>query len=56
MQVPERWAPYTFDFVGSSHQLMHIAVAAAALVHFRGLVEACNHIRATDHTCVGLDI
>jgi len=33
-QVPERWFPGTFDIFGNSHQLWHIAVAAAIVAHY----------------------
>ena len=29
--IPECWFPYTFDFIGSSHQIWHLCVLAAAL-------------------------
>jgi hypothetical protein len=54
IQVPERWAPYVFDIFGSSHQLMHVAVVVAAWIHSNGLVDAFHHVRAADHSCVGL--
>jgi adiponectin receptor len=39
-RVPERAWPGTFDLVGSSHQIFHMLVLAAAAVHLRGLVLA----------------
>ncbi|KAK6126998.1 hypothetical protein DH2020_039264 [Rehmannia glutinosa] len=32
-RIPERWRPGTFDIVGHSHQIFHVFVVAAALVH-----------------------
>ncbi|CAA0840253.1 Heptahelical transmembrane protein 3 [Striga hermonthica] len=32
-RVPERWRPGAFDVVGHSHQIFHVFVVAAALVH-----------------------
>eukprot|EP00966_Prymnesium_polylepis_P254789 5887053-Prymnesium_polylepis.1 len=33
-QWPERWRPASFfDLFGASHQLMHICVSAAAVLH-----------------------
>lgn len=32
-RIPERWKPGAFDIVGHSHQIFHIFVVAAALVH-----------------------
>lgn len=37
-QVPERWWPGAFDFIGSSHQLWHLSIFAAVLVHYVGLM------------------
>lgn len=39
-RVPERWAPGRFDIWGSSHQVFHVLVLAAAGTHFWGLVRA----------------
>lgn len=38
MRVPERWKPGAFDIVLHSHQLFHLCVVAAALVHYRGIL------------------
>ncbi|KAL6539633.1 hypothetical protein OROHE_011404 [Orobanche hederae] len=32
-RIPERWRPGAFDIVGHSHQIFHVFVVAAALVH-----------------------
>lgn len=37
LRVPERWSPGAFDLFLSSHQLFHVCVVAAALVHYRGI-------------------
>ena len=37
LRVPERWYPGAFDLWFSSHQLFHLCVVAAALVHYRGV-------------------
>jgi adiponectin receptor len=34
LRVPERWHPGRFDLVFNSHQIFHVAVVAAALVHY----------------------
>ncbi|KAM1575471.1 heptahelical transmembrane protein 4-like isoform X1 [Malus sylvestris] len=34
-RIPERWRPGKFDIPGSSHQLFHILVVAAAYIHYR---------------------
>ncbi|KAK8116169.1 hemolysin-III family protein [Apiospora sp. TS-2023a] len=46
-RIPERWAPYRFDLCGASHQVFHIFIIAAALIHFDGLVVAFRIIRST---------
>lgn len=37
-QVPERWWPGHFDLFCSSHQLWHLSIFAAVLVHYFGLM------------------
>jgi adiponectin receptor len=51
LQIPERWAPRTFDILGASHQIFHIAVMCAAWVHYLGLRESFFTIRGIDHQC-----
>ncbi|KAK8084739.1 Hly-III related protein [Apiospora hydei] len=50
-RVPERWAPYRFDLCGASHQLFHIFIIAAAVIHFDGLVVAFRIIRSNPGPC-----
>lgn len=38
MRVPERWMPGTFDIALHSHQIFHIAVVLASLIHFRAVL------------------
>lgn len=38
LQVPERWWPGYFDYFFSSHQLWHLSIFAAVLVHYVGLM------------------
>lgn len=35
MRLPERWRPGAFDVFLHSHQIFHVAVVVAALLHFR---------------------
>ncbi|KAF2226321.1 hemolysin-III related-domain-containing protein [Elsinoe ampelina] len=42
-RIPERWAPGRFDVWGSSHQIFHVLVVAAALAHLKGLLQAMNY-------------
>ena len=44
-QIPESQFPGKFDFVGASHQIMHVAVLAAGLVHYHGLSKALLETR-----------
>jgi adiponectin receptor len=37
-RFPEKYFPGKFDFVFSSHQLWHLLVFAAAVIHYHGLV------------------
>ncbi|KAI9206630.1 adiponectin receptor protein 1 [Polychytrium aggregatum] len=39
-RVPERWFPGKFDFWFHSHQIFHILVVSAAVVHYRGMIAA----------------
>ena len=52
-QIPERWFPYTFDIFGASHQIFHVAVMVAAVIHFCGLLQAFSIIRSNAAVCVG---
>lgn len=36
-QVPERWYPGAFDYVGGSHNLWHIAVLGGILFHYTAM-------------------
>ena len=46
-RVPERWYPGRFDVVGSSHQIFHVLVVTAAVVHLIGLLKAADRVRVT---------
>jgi adiponectin receptor len=54
-QVPERWFPTRFDFVGASHQIFHVLVLVAGLVHYKALVGGLYAVRAKDTLCVAGD-
>lgn len=51
LQIPERWAPYTFDTLGASHQIFHIAVMGATWVHYLALLESFHNARGINHSC-----
>lgn len=38
-QVPERWCPGAFDYVGGSHNLWHFAVLGGILFHYMAMQE-----------------
>lgn len=42
-RVPEKWRPGEYDILGSSHQVFHVLVLAAAVVHLIGLVKAFDY-------------
>ncbi|KAK8071409.1 hypothetical protein PG997_011612 [Apiospora hydei] len=37
-RIPERWFPGAFDYLGQSHNLMHVLVLTGALVRLQGLL------------------
>ena len=36
-QIPERWCPGLFDYVGGSHNIWHLAVLGGILFHYRAM-------------------
>jgi len=54
-RIPERFAPGRFDVFGSSHQIFHVLVLAAAVTHLVGLTKAFGfrHSSGVLATCVG---
>ncbi|TIA60438.1 mPR-typeG-protein-coupled receptor [Aureobasidium pullulans] len=52
LQFPEVKFPGRFDLVGHSHQIMHVAVLIAGLVHYHGLSQAFLETRGDAlHIC-----
>jgi adiponectin receptor len=43
-KIPERFYPRAYDYIGSSHNLLHVCVVAAALVHYNASIN-CFHKR-----------
>ncbi|CAG9809118.1 unnamed protein product [Chironomus riparius] len=43
LRIPERWFPGKFDLWGQSHQIFHVLVIVAALVHYHGISEMAMH-------------
>ncbi|CAG8683783.1 3694_t:CDS:10, partial [Dentiscutata erythropus] len=54
-RIPERWYPGKFDICGSSHQIFHLFVVAAALVHYYGVVQSMIYWHKENYEC-SLDI
>jgi Haemolysin-III related len=50
-KFPERFWRRTFDLFGGSHQIMHIMVVGAAVVHFFGLVRDFDHLQGAPLVC-----
>ncbi|KAF2758484.1 mPR-typeG-protein-coupled receptor [Pseudovirgaria hyperparasitica] len=50
-RVPERLYPYTFDFVGASHQIFHFMVIFAGIAHYLGLIKALQEVREVRQDC-----
>lgn len=43
-RCPERISPGKFDLFGSSHQIFHFAILAAAYAHYRAVMGAAAHV------------
>ncbi|KAF2008555.1 Hly-III related protein [Aaosphaeria arxii CBS 175.79] len=52
IRIPERWSPYTFDFFGSSHQILHVMVIISGLAHMMGLLRALDYIKVHETHCI----
>ncbi|CAG8816858.1 36649_t:CDS:2, partial [Gigaspora margarita] len=50
-RIPERWFPGKFDIYGSSHQIFHVFVVAAAFVHYFGVIQAMVYWHEKNHNC-----
>lgn len=55
-RIPERWFPGTFDFVGQSHNLMHVLVLVGALVRLQGLLGVLEYWQGSSgkEICLGI--
>lgn len=51
-RIPERLAPGKFDLFGQSHQIFHILVVAAALVHLWAVYEMADFRFSPDGICI----
>lgn len=54
-QVPEKWRPGLFDYVGGSHNIWHLAVLGGILFHYTAMMEFFQGAfqRASEGCCVG---
>ncbi|KAH8695326.1 putative hemolysin-III channel protein Izh2 [Talaromyces proteolyticus] len=50
-RVPERLWPGKFDILGSSHQIFHVLVVCAAVVHLTGLLRAFDYRHSVADVC-----
>jgi adiponectin receptor len=50
-KFPERFWRRTFDLFGGSHQIMHVMVLCAAIVHLFGLVRDFDHLHGAPLAC-----
>ena len=44
-KIPERWFPRKFDICGVSHQIFHVSVVVAALIHYVGLLRGLDAVK-----------
>ncbi|KAI9734687.1 MAG: dolichol-P-mannose synthesis [Cirrosporium novae-zelandiae] len=42
-RIPERWSPGSFDIWGSSHQIFHVLVVAAATTQLKGILQGFDY-------------
>ncbi|KAL8897859.1 MAG: hypothetical protein Q9207_006988 [Kuettlingeria erythrocarpa] len=54
--IPEKWSPYKFDILGSSHQMLHVAVILAGLAHMFGLFRAFRNLHSGASACTWAEI
>lgn len=54
-QIPEKWWPGTFDYVGCSHNIWHVAVVFGIVFHYNAMMEFFQGAfrRANEGCCVG---
>lgn len=54
-RIPERWYPRTFDIFGSSHQIWHLFVIAAAYTHYLGITKTVVWWHSNNPQCLVSD-
>jgi adiponectin receptor len=54
-QVPEKWWPGSFDYIGCSHNIWHVAVVFGIIFHYIAMMEFFQGAfrRASDGCCLG---
>ena len=55
-RIPERFWPGMFDIWASSHQLFHVFVITAALVHYNSLLKMIKYRLAVGSSCLDLPL
>jgi adiponectin receptor len=50
MRFPERFFPNKFDILGSSHQIFHLCIVVAALMHYYAAVQSFHNRQITPCT------
>ncbi|KIX94001.1 uncharacterized protein Z520_10338 [Fonsecaea multimorphosa CBS 102226] len=54
-QVPEKWWPGSFDYIGCSHNIWHVAVVLGIIFHYFAMLDFFQgaFTRASDGCCLG---
>lgn len=52
MRIPERWFPGCFDIWFHSHQIFHVFVVVAAILHYIGVVKAFHYHHSGATVCL----
>ncbi|KAK0532890.1 hypothetical protein OC835_003183 [Tilletia horrida] len=53
-RIPERFAPGRFDLLGASHQIFHVFILLAALLHYISLRRAYAFVHSAEHMASGI--
>ncbi|KAF3926433.1 hypothetical protein AA313_de0205867 [Arthrobotrys entomopaga] len=51
-KIPERFFPGKFDIVGQSHQILHVSVIVAGLMHVRGCLGDFDYLHEHGANCI----
>ncbi|ORY45072.1 HlyIII-domain-containing protein [Rhizoclosmatium globosum] len=50
-RIPERFIPGSFDYIGQSHQIMHICIVLGAITHYLGFIEVFKFWHVQNGVC-----